>query len=67
MNEIDLQEFGRLVGAVERLAKQVDHMSVEIDKITNDLNRGKGVLVGLLVAAGGVGAAAGHLLEKLFR
>lgn len=67
MNDIDPQEFGRLVGAVERLAVQVEHMSSEIDRISNDLSRGKGIMAGLLIAAGSIGAGTTHLIEKIFK
>ena len=67
MNEIDPQEFGRLVGAVETLVGQVSHMSREIDEIRNTMNRSKGLVAGLLIATGGIGAGATHLIEKLFK
>ena len=67
MNEIDPQEFGRLVGAVETLVGQVAHMAREIDEIRNVMNRGKGVVIGMLIAAGGLGAGATHILDKLFK
>jgi len=67
MSEIDPQEFGRLVGAVETLVKQVGHMSRELDEIRNAMSTGKGIVVGLVVAAGGIGAGATHLIEKIFK
>lgn len=67
MNDIDPQEFGRLVGAVESLTAQVSHMSLELDKISNDLSRGKGIMAGLLIAAGSIGAGTTHLIEKIFK
>jgi len=67
MSEIDPQEFGRLVGAVETLVKQVNHMSREIDEIRNAMSTGKGLVAGLVIAAGGIGAGATHLIEKIFK
>ena len=67
MNGIDPQQFGQLIEAVARLSAQVDHMAAEFDKITNDLSRGKGIIVGITLAAGGIGAGATHLLEKIFK
>ena len=67
MNDIDPQEFGRLVGAVESLVKQVEHMSKEIAEIRNAMSTGRGIVAGLVLAAGGIGAGATHLIEKIFK
>ena len=67
MSEIDPQEFGRLVGAVETLVKRVEHMAQEIDAIRNAMSTGKGIVAGLVLAAGGIGAGATHLIEKVFK
>jgi len=67
MNEIDPQEFGRLVGAVETLVAQVSHMSREIDEIRSAMSTGKGIVAGLVIAAGGIGAGTTHLIEKIFK
>jgi len=73
-NEIDLVEFGRFIGAVQALTTSVDKLTVEVDKLSarvdvleHQISGGKGVVVGLMFASGGLGAGAVELLKHLFK
>jgi len=67
MSEIDPIEFGKLINAVENLAKEVSSLKDEVDELKGKIHGARGMALGFLFAAGGVGAGAGHLLEKLFK
>lgn len=67
MSEIDPIEFGKLINAVENLAKEVSSLKDEVDELKGKIHGARGMALGFLLAAGGVGAGAGHLFEKLFK
>lgn len=62
MNDIDA---GRLIAAVEQLSKDVEILNTRIQELEGQLNRGKGILVGVFVTAGGLGAAASSAISKM--
>lgn len=66
MSEIDPVQFGRLLNAVETLTAQVSDLEVKVDTLNTQITGGKGVIMGLLVAAGSAGAALSKVVEKVF-
>lgn len=65
MSEIDPIQFGRLLNAVETLTEQVADLDAKVDTLNSQITGGKGVVMGLLITAGGIGAGATKLLEKI--
>lgn len=65
MADIDPVEFGRLANAVETLTKQVAELDNKVDTLNGQITGGKGVVMGLLITAGGLGAGATKLIEKI--
>lgn len=66
MSEIDPIQFGRLLNAVETLTIQVSDLEIKVDTLNTQITGGKGVIMGLLVAAGSAGAALTKVVEKVF-
>lgn len=66
MADIDPVEFGRLMNAVDTLNEQVKSLDAKVDTLNTQITGGKGVVMGLLITAGGLGAGATKLLEKVF-
>ena len=66
MSEIDPVQFGRLLNAVETLTAQVADLDGKVDTLNEQITGGKGVIMGLLVAAGSAGAALTKVIEKVF-
>lgn len=66
MSEIDPVQFGRLLNAVETLTAQVADLDLKVDTLNEQITGGKGVIMGLLVAAGSAGAALTKVVEKVF-
>lgn len=62
MSDIDPQEFGRLVEAVEHLSDQVEDLHGKLDKLQTEhnslVNRGQGFLAGAALLVGGSATAA---------
>ncbi len=63
MAEISPYEFGRLTQAVKNLSDKIDSVKDEvkenrkgIDGLNSQINRGKGMVFGMLLTAGGIGA-----------
>lgn len=68
MNEqISPVEFGKLLNAVEHMTKEVESLRDEVSTMKEQMTGARGVAVGLMLAAGGVGAGATHLIDKLLR
>lgn len=67
MSEIDPIQFGQLINQVENLNKTVHKLTEEVDDLKNTISGGRGLAVGLFMAAGGVGAGVTKALEHLFR
>lgn len=63
---IDPVEFGKLVQAVSTLTGTVEKLNVDVKNLNLALSSGRGVAVGLMIAAGGVGAGVAKVLGKLF-
>ena len=64
-DDIDPVEFGKLIQAVETLTTSVATLTADVDALSAQLTGGKGIVVGLLIAAGGLGAGMSELFKKL--
>jgi hypothetical protein len=64
MSDIDPVQFGKLINAVETLETQVKELSGQVQSLNQQITGGKGIVAGMLLAAGGLGAAATKLLEN---
>lgn len=67
MSDIDPVEFGKLCQAVETMSAQIKILTDDVTDLKNTLSGGKGLLIGLVTAAGGVGAGMSKALEQLFK
>ena len=65
-NEVNPVEFGKLLQAVESLTETVRELKIEVDQLKAQLTGGKGLVAGLVIAAGGIGASAKHVMDSLF-
>lgn len=66
-NDIDPVEFGKLLQSVSTLTEKVDALSEKVGVLESMLTGGKGMVAGLMIAAGGIGASAKHLLESILK
>jgi hypothetical protein len=64
MSEINPIEFGKLLNAVETLTRQVAELDNKVESLNAQITGGKGMVMGLLLTAGGLGSGATKLLEK---
>lgn len=64
---VDPVAFGELVGSVRALAASVERLSIKVDDLMESRSTSKGILAGLAIAGGGVGALAHKLLEGVFK
>ena len=55
-----------MIQAVDQLSKEVDRLTVRLDQLESQLDKGKGVLLGVFVIASGLGAAASTMIQKMF-
>ena len=67
MGDIDPVQFGKLVNAVETLTGQVAGLTKEVDDLKQTLTGGKGVAVGLMIAAGGLGAGVSKFIDHIIK
>ena len=67
MNDISPVQFGRLLNAVETLTAEVESLREEVSTMKEQMTGARGVAVGLMLAAGGVGAGASHMIERLLK
>jgi len=65
MNEIDPVQFGKLLNAVETLESNVESLTEQVQQLNNQITGGKGVAMGLMITAGGLGAGITKLLEAI--
>ena len=59
--------FGRLIESVEAMSEEMKGMRSEIKTLTEFKNNGKGILIGVSLAAGGVGAMAAKISGWILR
>ena len=67
MSDVNPVEFGKLINAVETLTSEVESLRTEVKTMKEQMTGARGVAVGLMLAAGGVGAGATHFIERLFK
>ena len=65
MTEIDPVQFGKLINAVETLEGNVESLTAQVQQLNNQITGGKGVAMGLMITAGGLGAGITKLLEAI--
>ena len=65
MTEIDPVQFGKLLNAVETLEGNVESLTQQVQTLNNQITGGKGVAMGLMITAGGLGAGITKLLEAI--
>jgi hypothetical protein len=65
--EIDQIQFGKLIQSVDTLTVRVGELNTKVESLTDQMSGGKGVVAGLILAAGGIGAGASHVLDRMFR
>ena len=63
---VDGVEIGKLIQAVKTLSKDVDRLSKRLDSLESQLDKGKGLFVGVLFIASGAGAAISTIMNKWF-
>jgi len=66
-NDIDPIQFGKLMNAVETLESNVTKLSGQVDELQHQITGGKGIAIGLMITAGGLGAGATKLFEHLLK
>lgn len=69
---IDPVEFGKLVTGVEALSRevhkltaQVDALDAKVDELSALRHKGVGVIFGLMISGGALGAAVAELWSKI--
>ena len=67
MSEIDPIQFGKLINAVETLEGNVKDLTAQVQSLNNQITGGRGVIIGLMLTAGGLGAGATKILESLLK
>ncbi len=67
ISDVSPMEFGRFVGIVEVLAVEVASLRLQVKSLQDQMTGGKGVVFGVMLASGGIGAGAAHLLDKFFK
>lgn len=67
MTEIDPIEFGKLLNAVETMTKQMHVLTVEVDDLRQTMSGGRGIVVGMMIAAGGLGAGVTKFLDHIIK
>jgi hypothetical protein len=65
MLELDPVQFGSLIKSVETLANEVQTLRGDVKELASQITGGRGVITGIIIAAGGIGAGMHHLLDKL--
>jgi len=67
MSDIDPVQFGKLLNAVETLEGNVATLTTQVQALNNQITNGKGVALGLMIAAGGLGAGFTKLIDLLHK
>lgn len=65
MSDVDPTEFGKLINAVDTLEKNVERLSTDVQALTTQLASSKGIGIGIMIAASGLGAGASKLMDML--
>jgi hypothetical protein len=65
MSEIDPVEFGKLIGSMQHLTTSITTLTEKVETLENKLNTGRGFILGLTIAAAGVGGSVGAYIHKI--
>ena len=65
MTPLSGEQAGRLLEAMDRVEDDIRAMKGDIESLKSDLTKGKGLVAGLFLAAGGVGAFVKGMLDKV--
>lgn len=60
-------QFGKLIGTMDQLESSVRILSTKVDNLMETKNRGIGILSGVTLAGGAVGALLHKIGETLFK
>lgn len=66
-DNLDPVEFGRLIQSVDNLTITVNEIKTDVASLKETRDRGWGILAGITLVAGGLGASAHTLFERLFK
>ena len=66
MSSLTVVEIGKMIQAVDQLTKEVDRLSIRLDQLESQMDKGKGVLLGVFIVASGIGAATSAFIQKVF-
>lgn len=73
MPQFDAVQYGRLLASVDHLTAALQetsarlvHLDARLAEVEGRFRVGKGVLIGMLFAAGGLGMAAREMISGLF-
>ena len=66
-DRFDAVQFGRLIESVERLNTSVKLLSDDIESLKDTRSRGYGILAGVSLVAGSVGAFGHTVLERIIK
>ena len=59
-------QFGKMLAQLEELTDKVDKMAEHVDELREKVSGGRGMLIGAILAAGGLGATAHAMMGKVF-
>jgi len=60
------QQLGRLAASMEHLAGEMIGLRTEVAELRRKVDRGGGMLLGMLISAGTVGASVGPAFTSIF-
>ena len=66
-NKFDAVQFGRLIQSVETLTTSVNLLKVNIDSLNDTRSKGYGILFGVSLVAGGIGASMHQLVDRFLK
>ena len=64
MSEISDVEIGKLIQKVEQLELAVKTNNSKLDRVESQLERGRGIAIGIVIAGAGLGGIGGSVLTR---